>query len=148
MKHIHLEGTWIIKAPIEEVFKIIADFENTPKNFPRVAESVNITKREGDNLKIDAQVKSFGTTFPVKMKTRILPQRGFISDNQSPQFGTSGHEELILEKVGGWTRINYIYEVDIHKKWLQIVARPLIGWFAMKAWEKAVVKELKRILEE
>lgn len=148
MKHIHLENSWIIKAPIEEVFNIITDFENLPKNFPKVAESVVITKREGNNLEIDAQVKSFGTTFPVKMKTKILPQRGFISDNQSLKFGTSGHEEFLLKKVKGGTKINYVYEVDIHKKWLRIIAKPLIGWFAMKAWEKAVVNELRKILEK
>jgi len=148
MKHIHLENSWIINAPLEEVFDIITDFENMPKNFPKVAESVIITKREGDNLEIDAQVKSFGTTFPVKMKTKILPQRGFISDNQNLKFGTSGHEELLLEKVNGGTKINYIYEVDIHKKWLRIVAKLLIGWFAMKAWEKAVVNKLRKILEK
>lgn len=148
MKHIHLENSWLIKAPLEEVFRIITDFENMPKNFPKVAESVVITKREGNDLKIDAQVKSFGITFPVKMKTRILPQRGFISDNLSPKFGTSGHEEFLLKKVRGGTKINYVYEVDIHKKWLRIIAKPLIGWFAMKAWEKAVVDVLRKILEK
>jgi carbon monoxide dehydrogenase subunit G len=148
MKHIHLEDSWTIKAPIEDVFNIITDFENMPKNFPKVAELVTITKREGNNLEIEAQVKSFGTTFPVKMKTEILPKRGFISDNQSPKFGTSGHEELLLEAVNGGTKINYVYEVDIHKKWLRIIAKPLIGWFAMKAWEKAVVNKLRKILEK
>lgn len=148
MKHIQLEDSWIIKAPVEEVFNIITDFENMPENFPKVAESVTITKREGDDLEIEAQVKSFGTTFPVKMKTKIIPQRGFISDNQSLKFGTSGHEELLLESVEGGTKINYVYEVDIHKKWLRLIAKPLIGWFAMKAWEKAVINNLKKILEK
>jgi len=148
MKHIHLEDSWTIKAPIEEVFNIVTDFENLPKNFPQVASSVTITKREGNDLEIEAAVKSFGTTFPVKMKTKILPQRGFISDNQSLKFGTSGHEELLLETVAGGTKINYVYEVDIHKKWLRIIAKPLIGWFAMKAWERAVVNKLRKILEK
>jgi hypothetical protein len=148
MKHIHLQGSWIIKASLEDVFNIITDFENMPKNFPMVAKSITITKRGGNYLEMDAEVKSFGTTFPVKMKTKILPQRGFISDNQSSKFGTSGHEELLLENVKGGTKINYVYEVDIHKKWLRIIAKPLIGWFAMKAWEKAVVKKLKKILEK
>ena len=148
MKHINLEDSWIVKAPVEDIFNIVTDFENMPKIFPKVAESVTITKREGNNLEIDAQVKSFGKTFPVKMKTSIIPQRGFISDNESPKFGTSGHEELTLEKVEGGTKINYVYEVDIHKKWLRIIAKPLIGWFAMKAWEKAFVDQLRKILEK
>lgn len=147
MRHIHLEKSWLINAPLEEVFKIMTDFENLPKNFPKVAKSVIINKREGNNLEIKALVKTFGQTFPVKMKTRIIPSSGFISDNESPEFGTSGHEELVLEKVAGGTKINYIYEVDIHKKWLRIIAKPLIGCLAMKAWEKAVVNRLKKILE-
>ena len=148
MKHIYLEDSWIIKAPLEEVFGIVTDFENMPKNFPKVAESLKIVKREGENLEIEARVKSFGKTFPVKMKTKILPQRGFVSDNESPKFGTSGHEELLLEKTEGGTKIKYVYEVDIHKAWLRIIAKPLIGWFAMKFWEKAVIDRLKEILEK
>ena len=148
MKHIHLENSWIIKAPIEKVFSIITDFENLPRYFPKVADSVSIIKREGNNLEIEAQVKSFGTTFPVKMKTKILPQRGFISDNESLKFGTSGHEEFLLEEVEEGTKINYIYEVDIRKRWLRIIAQPLIGCFAMKTWERAVVNELRNILEK
>ena len=148
MKHIHLEGSWLIKAPIEEVFNIVTDFENMPKYFPKVAAKLTITKRDGNNLEISAQVRSFGTTFPVKMKTQILPQKGFISDNESPKFGTSGHEEFILEKVEGGTKINYVYEVDIHKKWLRIIAKPLISCFAMKFWEKAFIDQLRKILEK
>jgi hypothetical protein len=148
MKQIHLENSWIIKASLEEVFSIITDFENMPKNFPKVAESITITMRDGNYLEMDAEVKSFGRSFPVKMKTEILPQRGFISDNESPKFGTSGHEELLLENVEGGTKINYIYEVDIHKKWLRIIARPLIGWFAMKFWKKAVIDRLGELLEK
>lgn len=148
MKHIHLEDSWIIKAPIEEVFNIVTDFEQMPKNFPKVAQKVTITKRDGDNLEIDAEVKSFGKTFPVKMKTRIIPKIGFVSDNESPKFGTSGHEELLLEKVEGGTKINYVYEVDIHKTWLRIIAKPLIGWFAMNAWEKAFIYPLRKMLEK
>lgn len=148
MKHIHLEKSWIIKAPIDEVFDIITDFENLPRYFPKVAESVCVKNREGDTLEIEAHVKSFGKTFLVKMQTEILPGKGFISDNQSFEFGTSGHEELLLEEDKTGTKIHYIYEVDIHKKWLRIIAKPLIGWFAMKAWEKAVIDELRKILEK
>ena len=148
MSHIHLENSWIIKAPLAGVFNIVTDFENMPKYFPKVAESLTITKRDGNDLEIEAQVKSFGKTFLVKMKTKIIPGRGFISDNESPKFGTSGHEEFLLEEVAGGTKIKYIYEVDIHKKWLRIIAKPLIGLFAMKAWENAVINELRRIVEK
>jgi carbon monoxide dehydrogenase subunit G len=148
MKEIKLHGQWLIKAPLEDVFKVITDFENFPKYFPKVAESIQIKKREGSYLEMDAAVKSFGKNFPVKMKTQILPSKGFISDNDNPKFGTSGHEELLLSLHPEGTLIDYTYQVSIHKKWLRIIATPLIRWYSMKYWEKAVIDELKKALEK
>lgn len=147
MKDITLRAKWIIKAPITEVFAIISDFEKFPEYFPKVADTIDIVKRDGNHLEIQASVKSFGGVFSVTMKTEILPGKGYISDNESPQFGTSGHEELLLSEVIDGTEINYLYQVAIHKRWLRIVAKPLIGWYSMKFWEKAVIDELKKRVE-
>ena len=125
----------------------MTDFEKWPEYFPKVAESIRVVKREGNYLEMGATVRSFGRRFPVKMKYRILPGKGFISDNESPKFGTSGHEEFLLSENGGETMIDYTYQVTIHKRWLRIVARPLIGWFSMKFWKKAVIDELRKRLE-
>lgn len=148
MKEITLRNQWRIEAPTQEVFRIMTDFERFPHYFPKVAESIQIKKREGEYLEMEALVKSFGRTFPVTMKTTILPGRGFISDNESPVFGTSGHEELLLTEQGNETLIDYTYQVTIHKRWLRIVATPLIRWYSMKFWEKAVIDELTKILEK
>lgn len=145
---ITLNAKWLIKAPLTEVFRIMTDFEKWPEYFPKVGESIQVTMREGNNLEMNATVKSFGRSFPVKMKTQILPGKGFISDNDSPKFGTSGHEELLLSECPEGTMINYTYQVAIHKRWLRIVAQPLIGWFSMKYWEKAVIDELRKRLEK
>jgi len=148
MKNITLHRQWIIKAPVGVVFRIVTDFEKFPEYFPKVAESMKMIKKEGDNLEIEATANSFGREFPVKMKTQILPERGFVSDNESPVFGTSGHEELLLLPHTEGTLIDYTYQVTIHKKWLRIVATPLIKWYAMKAWEKAVIDRLKVMVEK
>jgi uncharacterized protein YndB with AHSA1/START domain len=148
MKDITLHAKWFIKAPITEVFNMITDFKKIPEYFPKVAESVQVVRREGSHLEMDATVKSFGQNFPVKMKTEILLGKGYISDNESPKFGTSGHEELLLSESEGGTMIDYTYQVAIHKRWLRIVAKPLIGWFSMKYWERAVIDELKKRLEK
>lgn len=146
MKQITLHNQWFIKAPIEDVFRIMTDFEKWPEYFPKVAESIQVIKREGNNLEIEATVKSFGKEFPVKMKTQIQPGKGFISDNDSYKFGTSGHEELLLSTHPEGTLIDYTYQVSIHKKWLRIVATPLIRWYSMKYWEKAVIDELRKMI--
>lgn len=148
MHHITLHKQWFIKAPLEKVFEIMTDFENLPKYFPKVAEKVLVTKRDENNLEMEAKVKSFGKTFPVKMKTQILPGRGFISYNDSYEFGTSGHEEFLLSIHPEGTLIDYTYQVSIHKPWLRLVAIPLIKWYSMKFWEKAVIDELRKILEK
>ena len=148
MKDITLHATWLIKAPLTEVFSLITDFEKWPEYFPKVAESIQVIRHVGDNLELAATVKSFGQKFPVKMKTRILPGKGFISDNESPKFGTSGHEEMLLYKSPEGTLIDYTYRVSIHKAWLRVVATPLIRWYSMKYWEKAVISELKKALEK
>ncbi|MCX6732131.1 MAG: SRPBCC family protein [Candidatus Roizmanbacteria bacterium] len=145
---ITLHAKWIIKAPLTEVFNMMTDFEKWPKYFPKVAESIHVIKHGENNLEIEANVKSFGQKFPVKMKTQILPGKGFISDNESPKFGTSGHEELLLSENEEGTMINYTYQVVIHKLWLRIVAQPLIGWLSMRYWEKAVIDELRKRLEK
>ncbi len=144
---ITLNAKWLIKAPLSEVYNIMTDFEKWPEYFPKVAESIEIIKREGNYLEMNATVKSFGQKFPVKMKMKILPLKGYISDNESPKFGTSGHEEFLLSEHREGTMIDYIYQVAIHRRWLRAVAKPLIGWFSMKYWQKAVIDELRKRLE-
>ena len=148
MKEITLHAKWLINAPPAEVFNIMTDFEKWPEYFPKVAESIKVAKREENKVEMDATVKSFGQKFPVKMKTEILPVKGYISDNESPKFGTSGHEELLLSLSPEGTVIDYTYQVAIHKRWLRIVAGPLIGWFSMKYWQRAVIDELRKRLEK
>ena len=148
MKEITLHKQWVVKASPTDVFTTITDFEKFPTYFPKVAESIQIKKREENFIEMDATVRSFGKIFPVNMKTQILPGKGFISDNDSFKFGTSGHEELLLSEHPEGTLIDYTYEVTIHKKWLRIVATPLIRWYSMKFWEKAVIDQLRKILEK
>ena len=148
MNEISLHNQWVVKAPIDDVFRIMTDFEKFPEHFPKVAESIQINKREGNYVEMDATVRSFGKRFQVKMKTQILPGKGFISDNDSYQFGTSGHEEMLLSEHAKGTLIDYTYQVTIHKKWLRIIAVPLLRWYSMKYWEKAVIDQLKKILEK
>ena len=148
MKEITLHKQWVVEARTDDVFKIMTDFEKFPEYFPKVAESIQINKMEGNYVEMNATVKSFGKRFQVKMKTQILQGKGFISDNESLEFGTSGHEELLLSPHAKGTLIDYTYQITIHKKWLRIVARPLIRWYSMKYWEKAVIYQLKKILEK
>lgn len=144
---ITLHGRWLVRASRSEVFDTLTDFERWPEYFPKVAESVRVVRHGDDRLGIDATVKSFGQRFPVTMSTQVLPGRGFTSDNESPKFGTSGHEEVRLSDDPDGTMIDYTYQVVIHRRWLRPVAKPLIGGFSMRYWERAVIEELRKRLE-
>ena len=144
MKKIHLKGSWIIKAPREEVYKIMSDFENMPKHFPAVAQSLRIIKREGNNLTIEAKAKTFGLVISVQMETQLRPPFGYVSDNN---IGTSGHEEFLMEEVPEGTKINYTYDVKLKNPIFRIFGGFLIRWYAMRFWEHAVIDKLKEILE-
>jgi uncharacterized membrane protein len=53
MKEITLHKQWFINASVDDVFKIMTDFEKLPEYFPKVAESVQIKKRDGNYHKQD-----------------------------------------------------------------------------------------------
>ena len=147
MKKIHLKGSWIVKAPREEVYKIMSDFENMPKYFPAVAQSIHIIKREGNNLTIEAKAKTFGRVILAHMETQLRPPVGYVSDNKSA-IGTAGHEEFLMEEVPEGTKINYTYEVELKNPIFRIFGGFLIGWYAMRFWKHAVIDKLKEMLEE
>lgn len=147
MKRLHLRDSWVIKAPKEEIYKIISDFENMPKYFPTIVECVHITGKQGNYQKMDTKLKSFGKVFDVKMQTELLPNVGFKSRNES-SFGTSGYEEFLMEDIQEGTRITYTYDVEIHRPLLRVIGTPLIKWFAMWSWKRAVIDNLRKIVEK
>jgi hypothetical protein len=149
MKTIHLKATWVIKAPRNSIYNIVSDFENMPKNFPSVAHSMKIVSKDGNNLVISAEAKSFGIPpIPVTMKTTLVPGKGYISNNTNPKFKTTGHEEFLMEDIENGTRINYSYEYDLSKSniILRIIAKPLFGGFSMWYWERVFINKIKIIL--
>lgn len=147
MNKLHLEGSWVIKASRHEIYKIISDFENMPKYFPTIAESVRIIEKQENHQKMEARVKSFGKVFDVKMQTELLPDLGFKSRNES-SFGVTGYEEFMMQDNHDGTRITYTYEIEIYRPLLRIMATPLIKWFAMWSWKRAIIDKLRSIVEE
>ena len=147
MKKIILKDSWIIRAPREKVYRIMSDFENMPKYFPAVAQSIRVIKRDGNKLSMEAKAKTFGRIISVHMETKLCPPFGYTSDNKSG-VGTSGHEEFLMEEVPEGTKINYSYDVEFKNPIFRVFGRPLIGWYAMRFWKHAVIDKLKEMLEK
>ncbi|MFA6099090.1 MAG: SRPBCC family protein [Patescibacteria group bacterium] len=147
MNSITLKGLWIIEASRDKIYAIMSDFENMPKLFPKVAKSLKVIKREGNHLTIDGVAKTWGKTINVRMNTELKPPYGYFSDNKN-NIGTAGHEEFMMEEIPQGTRINYLYQVEIKNPLLRALAKPLIGWYAMRVWKKAVIDVLRQMLEK
>ena len=146
MKEKVLQGSWIINAPVEDVYKIISDFENAPKYFPLVAKGMKVISRDGNNLDIEAITNTFGINFKVKMKTTLIPNKGFKSINVSKLAIEDEHFTLIPVVEG--TRIEYLNKVMIKNNILKRFSRLIIGKGALKFWEFAYIHRLKKILEK
>jgi carbon monoxide dehydrogenase subunit G len=147
MKQIRLTGSWIIRSPREEVYRIITDFENAPKYFPSAAKSARIVSRDGNRLVVEARTKAFlgSKTFKVRMEVQLRPPEGFVSVNTS-LIGVE-HESFMMEVVPGGTIINYINNVEIKNFFFRFFGRILLGTFALRYWERAVIDKLRRMLE-
>lgn len=145
MKPVSLTGSWVIKAPLKSVYKVVTDFEKTPEYFPTVAKSLRIIKRNGNHLIIQAETKTFGLTFKVKMETDLLPFKGFKSINES--FLAIEDESFLMEEVPAGTKINYRNDVIIKNNFLKLFSRLLIGKPALIFWEHAYIDKLKKIVE-
>ncbi len=139
-----LKGSWIIDYPVEDIYKIISDFENAPKYFPLVSKGMKVISRDGNDLEIEATTNTFGINFKVKMKTTLMPNKGFKSINESGL--AIEDEQFILKPVAQGTRIEYLNKVTIKNNILNMFSRLIIGKAALKFWEFAYINRLKKIL--
>lgn len=145
MKEKVLKGSWIINAPLEDVYRIISDFEKAPEYFPLVAKGMKVVSRNGNNLEIEAVTNTFGINFKVKMQTTLMPNKGFKSINESGL--AIEDEQFIIKPVAEGTRIEYLNKVTIKNNILNMFSRLIIGKGALKFWEFAYINRLKKILK-
>jgi len=146
MKPVILSGSWIVKAPLPQIYKIVTDFENAHKYFPIVASRLKITQKNGHHLSIDAVSKTFGIPFHVLMETELIPNRGFKSINTS--LLAIENESFLMEKVSTGTRIIYRNEVQIKNNLLQLFAKILIGKPALLFWKFAYINRIEKLTKQ
>jgi hypothetical protein len=144
MKPVILKGSWVINAPLPRIYGIVTDFENAPKYFPLVANSLKIIKKQGNNLTIEAVSRTFGIPFHVLMDTQLLPNTGFKSINTSAL--AIENESFLMEEIPAGTKISYRNEVQIMNNILQIFAKMLIGKPALLFWKYAYIDRLKKLV--
>jgi len=147
MTEVHLTGSYIIRAPRQKVYDILTDFESAPKYFPRVAKSVRVLNRRGNDLVVEAETKAFlgSRTFLVQMEAHLRPDEGFTSTNTS-SLGVE-HEVVTLEDVPEGTRLVYANDVEVKSRVFGIFGGFLIKTVALRYWERVYIGKLREILE-
>jgi hypothetical protein len=55
---------------------------------------------------------------------------------------------MILESVPEGTKITYNYDVELRKLWLRLIGAPIISWFLLPFWKRAVIDRIKEMLEK
>ena len=54
----------------------------------------------------------------------------------------------MMEEVPEGTKINYMNDVEIKSRLFRLFGRILLGWYAVKFWERAVIDKMKEMLEK
>lgn len=140
-----VRGNWLIREKRDKVYKIISDFESMPKNFPKVAHSIKVLKREESRLTLEAQAASFGRFFPkakISLVAELLPGIGYRCRTHNLTFNTKGEEELLLVDDPEGTRIQYTYIVTVHNRWFAPIFAWLVKTFGLPFWKRNVVDQL------
>jgi hypothetical protein len=147
---IPVRGNWLIKAERELLYSIISDFESMPKNFPRVAHSMKLISREGNNMSLRAEAASFGRWFPtvkIDISVELLPGEGYRCKTHNVSFNTTGDEELLLVDDPEGTRIEYTYFVTVKNRRFG----PLYAWLVSKLglpfWKKSIIDRLQILVQ-
>ena len=81
MKEITLHREWLVKAPLEDVFRMMTDFERFPEYFPKVAEKISL---------------SSWTVLKCQGETEIIPQ----IDHRHRRFGIGRRHRFALYDLG------------------------------------------------
>lgn len=148
---IPVTGEWIIAAPRSAVHAVISDFASMPRNFPKVARAMRVIDVDGPRLRLEPTAASFGRLFPevkIAIDAEIIPDGGYRCRTHNITFNTRGEEELLLFDHPGGTRIAYTYFVDVRCRALTPLYAWMVRTFALRFWERAVIDELRKILQE
>jgi carbon monoxide dehydrogenase subunit G len=145
MKPIHWWGSWLIRAPREQVFAMMTDFDNWPRMMPRVVKSARIIERDENTVVLSGSFSILGQRGDAVMNIRLDPPGEWVAQNHSGQLGRET-EIIRFEAVDLGTRLTWEVDVEPKKRVVRLVAPLLtfpIRWF----YQRAIVQPLRNSLE-
>lgn len=149
------QTVWLIRGPLESVWKLIYDSDKWPEWWPGVEQVERLS--EGDANHVGAIHRytwksklPYRLTFEMRL-TRVEPMR-LIEGEAIGELAGIGRWQFAKE--GDNTRVTYDWRVETTKAWMNVlapIARPIFRWnhdVVMNWGGQALAKRVARIRDE
>jgi uncharacterized protein YndB with AHSA1/START domain len=124
--------TWVVAAPIDRVWDLLADNERWPEWW-RGVEDVRILEPGDENRVGELSSYTWKSRLPYRLEFEIRTtrvERPFLCEGQA-QGQLAGDGRWRLFEGGGGTAVIYEWQVETTERWMNVLAplaRPLFTW--------------------
>lgn len=145
MKPIRWEGAWTIRAPRDEVYRWVTDFERWAELMPGIVKSARVISRTETAVVLEGEFNLLGRKGRGVMNIRLRPPAGYDADNVSEKLGEE-KEAIRLEEIPEGTL--YKWAVDAMPKGIHVrLPGKFAGYFVRRFYERTIIKPLRGALE-
>ena len=146
MKPIRWQGSWVIRAPPEKVYRWMTDFDRWAELMPDIVKSARIVSRTDSSVVLDGVFSILGREGHGVMTIQLHPLAGFDADNTSEKLGEE-KETVRFEKIPEGTLYKWVVDVNPRGIHIHLLSR-FIGYFVRRFYERTIIKPLSRALEQ
>ena len=145
MKPIRWEGSWTIRAPRDEVYRWMTDFDHWAKKMPGIVKSARVVSRTETAVVVKGEFNLLGRKGRGVMNIRLHPLAGFDADNDSEELGEE-KETVRFEEIPEGTLYKWVVDAKPNGFHVRLLSR-FLGYFVRRFYERTIIKPLKGALE-
>jgi uncharacterized membrane protein len=116
---LHIEVSYVVKAPREKVYAAYTDFETWPKWSNQTA-SVRVIEREGGTVSVESETLSGGRPRITMVKLTLSPSEEVGTDGETRLTRTK--RTIRFEDVREGTKVTAVMDVQVKGLWAAIFA--------------------------
>lgn len=147
IKTVHIEGRWIIKAPVEKVYEMATNYKKWPEYFIGIESPIKVIKKEKNLLVVSVTLYHWLVGRHVAtLKMTLNPPHDIFAENESKTLGKE-RERMIFNKVPEGTE--YVWINDMQPRFLILT----LGAFLLRPWirkvyERNMISRYRAVLEK
>ncbi|MGH9947936.1 MAG: SRPBCC family protein [Pyrinomonadaceae bacterium] len=146
MKPVRWQGSWVIRAPREKVYKWMTDFDRWAELMPDIVKSARVISRTDSTVVLDGVFRILGREGRGVMNIRLHPLAGFDADNTSEKLGEE-KETVRFEEIPEGTLYKWTVEVKPSGIHVHLLSK-FLGYFIRRFYERTIIKPLSRAVEQ